>query len=68
MKNPLNSDYNGKIKYRHRQCLASKIDYSNDIEFKGVIPLEFTIKLPPPRKRGIDYGFKKGDNWIITKN
>ena len=22
------------------------------------IPFEFTIKLPPPLKRGVDYGFK----------
>jgi hypothetical protein len=48
--------------------VANKTEYNNNIEFKGVIPFEFTIKLPPPKRRGIDYGFKKGDNWIITKD
>jgi hypothetical protein len=23
-----------------------------------VIPFEFTVKIPPPLKRGVDYGFK----------
>jgi hypothetical protein len=26
--------------------------------FDKSIPFEFTVKIPPPLKRGVDYGFK----------
>jgi hypothetical protein len=32
------------------------------------IPFYFEIKLPPPLKRGVDYGFKKRNTWIITED
>lgn len=31
------------------------------------IPFYFEIKMPLPLRRGIDYGFKKGENWIFKK-
>ena len=27
------------------------------------IPFEFTVQIPNPMKRGVDYGFLKGENW-----
>src|SRR3989344_78126 len=32
-----------------------------------LIPFYFDIKIPSPLKRGVDYGFKKGENWIFSK-
>jgi site-specific DNA recombinase len=35
-------------------------------ETKG-IPFYFDVKVPLPLKRGVDYGFRKGENWSFTK-
>jgi hypothetical protein len=32
--------------------------------FDKSIPFEFTVKIPPPLKRGVDYGFKKAKKKI----
>jgi len=37
-------------------------DYSNNISPNLQIPLEFIVKLPPPLRTGIDYGFLPGTN------
>ena len=31
-----------------------------------LIPFYFEVKMPSPLKRGVDYGFKKGEQWIFT--
>jgi hypothetical protein len=31
------------------------------------IPFYFDLKMPLPLVRGVDYGFKKGSNWVFTK-
>ena len=31
-----------------------------------LIPFYFDVKMPPPLRRGTDYGFKKGENWVFT--
>lgn len=56
MKNPLNSDYHGKVKHRHGQDINALFGYSSNSK---QIPFYFEVKLPPPLRRGVDYGFKK---------
>jgi len=31
-----------------------------------LIPFYFEVKMPPPLKSGVDYGFKKGEQWVFT--
>jgi hypothetical protein len=35
-------------------------DYSNNLSHNLAIPLEFTVKIPPPLRTGVDYGFLPG--------
>ena len=49
-----------KVKYRYG---ADSIQppINNNFRSKS-IPFEFTVKIPPPLRRGVDYGFKKEVN------
>jgi hypothetical protein len=52
-------------KYRHTTNSTQHSGIFNDClaNCTKKIPFEFTLKLPAPLRTGIDYGFRKGENW-----
>ena len=53
------------VKAFSRQCLDTNTLFRTQGDTK-LIPFYFEVKMPSPLKRGVDYGFKKGENWTFT--
>ena len=49
----------------HRQGKDAISLFQNPINSKQ-IPFYFEVKLPPPLRRGVDYGFTKDNYWTMT--